>query len=85
MKKDYEISNGWAQLLVRFLALIWLSVGVFWFVSNVVETIPEFNPAHWAYYLKISLLRPLLALLIGLFLWWRSHSLARCLTRNSSG
>jgi len=74
-------STSAAILAVRLLGLFWLVAGLWMLVANVIESATEFNPSFVGYYLQSQLLRPLLAVGVGLLLFIFSRPLGRRLAR----
>ena len=67
--------------MVRVLALIFVLVGTWMLVCNLIESLAEFNPAYCYYYFETQLLRPLVAILLGLALYRWSRKVGRILLR----
>jgi len=74
-------STSAAILAVRLLGLFWLVAGLWMLAANVIESATEFNPSFIGYYLQSQLLRPLLAVGVGLMLFIFSRRLGRRLAR----
>jgi hypothetical protein len=70
-----------AILAVRLLGLFWLVAGLWMLVANVIESALEFNPSFIGYYLQSQVLRPVLAMGLGLLLIIFSRRLGRWLAR----
>jgi len=70
-----------AVLAVRLLGLFWLVAGLWLLAANVIESALEFNPSFIGYYLQSQVLRPLLAMGLGLLLIFFSRRLGRWLAR----
>jgi hypothetical protein len=70
-----------AILAVRLLGLFWLVAGLWMLAANVIESAAEFNPSFIGYYLQSQVLRPLLAVGLGLLLIMFSRRLGRWLAR----
>jgi len=70
-----------AILAVRLLGLFWLVVGLWMLVANIIESATEFNPSFVGYYLQSQMLRPLLAMGLGVLLIILSKKLGRWLAR----
>lgn len=65
--------------LIRLLGLVWLTLGAWLLIANIAESAYEFNPAYLKFYFYSQLLRPLLALAIGVLLMVCSKRLSRWL------
>ncbi len=66
-----------AVLAVRLMGLFFVVTGLWMLLSNIIESVSEFNPSYPGYYLQSQALRPLLAMVLGLFLWWMARPLGR--------
>ncbi len=71
--------NFAAVLAVRLLGLFWVVAGLWMLVANVIESATEFNPSFMGYYLQSQVLRPLLAMGLGVLLILFSRRLGRWL------
>jgi hypothetical protein len=74
-------STSAAVLAVRLLGLFWLVAGCWMLAANIIESALEFNPSFIGYYLQSQMLRPLLAMGLGLLLIILSKKLGRWLAR----
>ena len=70
-----------ASFAVRVLALLFVLIGVWMLVCNLIETVAEFNPAYAYYYFENQLLRPFIAIILGFVLFKLSTRVARLLLR----
>ena len=70
-----------ATLAVRLLGLIWITAGLWMLAANAIESAKEFNPSFIGYYLLSQALRPVLAVAVGLGLWFFSRPLGRLIAR----
>ena len=70
-----------AAFVVRVLALMFVLIGTWMLVCNLIESIAEFNPVYAYYYFETQLLRPLVAIILGLVLFILSQSVGRLLLR----
>lgn len=66
---------------VRLWALAVFTVGLWVLAGNVLDSLVEFNPAYLRYYAMSQLMRPLLAMVLGVMLGLGSRKLGRCLAR----
>ena len=70
-----------ATLGVRLLSLLLLLLGTWQGVANLLSGIRDFDPTYWGYFFQIQLLRPALAVALGLLLYSMSRPLGRLLAR----
>ena len=68
-------------IAVRLVALVFMIVGAWMLLGNLIETLPDFNPTYTDVYLKTQVLRPILAIGIGFFIYVTSFIFAGLLTR----
>ncbi len=68
-----------AILSIRILALLLIVVGAGQLLANVIESIREFDPTYWWYYVQSEMLRPLLAIIFGKLLYLFSKPLGKLL------
>ena len=74
-------STSAAILTVRLLGLFWLVAGLWMLAANIIESATEFNPSFIGYYFQSQMLRPLLAMGLGVLLFIFSRRLGRRLAR----
>ena len=70
-----------AAFVVRVLALLIVLTGLWMLVCNLIESVAEFNPTYAYYYFETQLLRPLLAIILGIVLFKSSRIVGRLLLR----
>lgn len=73
-----------AIFAVRLLGLIFLLLGLWQGTANLIDGWMEFDPSYLGYFLRSQLLRPVIALLLGMALIAGSRPLARRLTHGLS-
>jgi hypothetical protein len=65
------------RLLIRLLALVWLTGGGWLAVCSLLENWQLLDPSYLGYFMWGTLLRPLCAMLIGVVLWRAAPRLGR--------
>lgn len=73
-----------ATLALRLLGILFLLIGGWQLVANLVDGWMEFDPTYLGYFFRSQLLRPGLAMLIGLILILCSRPLGRWLAPDPS-
>lgn len=71
-----------AVLRLRLLGLALCLLGLWLGLANLIDAWIEFDPSYLAYFLRVQLLRPGLAVLFGFLVMAASRPLARRLTRD---
>jgi hypothetical protein len=66
-------------VLIRFLGLAWITVGLWQLGANLIESWAAFDPSHLRLFFLGQLLRPALALALGLLLIGGSRPLSHLL------
>ncbi len=70
-----------ATLSVRFLGVLFILLGGWQLVSNLIDGWIEFDPTYLGYFFRSQLLRPAVACALGVILIVLSRPLARALCR----
>lgn len=70
-----------AILLVRIIAFLFVVIGAGQLLANVIESIREFDPTYWWYYVQSEMLRPLIAIISGKVIFFFSKPLGKLLAR----
>ena len=60
----------------RIVAAAFAAFALVQALCNVLETLGDFDPAHFGYYLRSRLLRPGITLLVAVVLWALAPALA---------
>jgi hypothetical protein len=68
-------------LAVRWLGLFWVTAGLWMLVANVAESATEVDPSYPGFYLQATALRPGLAILLGVILWFLGGKIGRRLAK----
>lgn len=77
-------TTAYAILGVRLCALFFLLLGLWLLVANLIEGASDFNPSYLGYFLLTQVVRPALAMLLGLVLWVLSKPMGRLLAHGLS-
>ncbi|MEO0795364.1 MAG: hypothetical protein AAFX93_09390 [Verrucomicrobiota bacterium] len=73
-----------AILGVRLIALFMGALGLWLLVANVIEGVGDFNPSYWLYFVVSQIVRPVVAIAIGLSLWLISGPIGRLFGKDLS-
>lgn len=78
-QQQVRFTRKMAVVGVRLTALAFVTLGLWLLLANVLESLGDFNPVYWKYYLLTQLLRPAIAILLGAVLWLAAHIIARAI------
>jgi hypothetical protein len=70
-----------AILRIRLLGLLFLLLGSWQALGNLIDGWIEFDPTYFGYFLRVQLLRPGLALVLGLLLCLNAKRVGRWICR----
>lgn len=70
-----------AILAIRVIGVLLVVLGLWQLIANIIESIREFDPTYWWYYVQSELLRPLLGIFIGKLLYWFSKPMGALLAK----
>lgn len=70
--------------LVRLCAMLLLWAGILLLIRNLLLSFDSFNPSYLFHYFRQELLTPVLLIFASLIMRYRSSSIARKITQDSS-